>query len=137
MAISQNLAGWLAQGVSDPELQRIYDAAVSDPASLTDAEARRFLWYIAEYFVLLESQFVMYRNRDISRDTRDVKAHVLLGLLENPLVGEWWASRATTFRPDFLAYIESLANAAPPNWTPKSIISGPGPPAGQTPEADA
>jgi len=120
-AISQNLAGWIAQGVNDPELSRIYDVAVTDPETLTDEDARRFLWYIAEYFVLFESQFVMFLNGDISHRTWGVKAHVLLGLLENPLVRNWWDSRATTFSPDFIEYLESLRDEAP-KWTPKSLV---------------
>ena len=121
-AISQNLASWLAQGVNDPELGRIYDVAVSDPESLSDEETRRFLWYIAEYFVLLESQFVMFVKGDISQRTWEVKAHVLLGLLQNPLVGRWWDSKATTFTPDFIEYLESLREETTAKWTPKRMV---------------
>ena len=126
-AISQNLAGWLAQGVTDPELGRLYDVAVTDPESLSEEEARRFLWYIAEYFVLLESQFVMFVKGDISQRTWDVKAHVLLGLIQNPLIGSWWDSGATTFNPDFIEYLGSLRKTTTEKWIPKRLVEAPKP----------
>ncbi len=120
--ISQNLADWLAQGANDPELSRIYDVAATDPESLTEEEARRFIWFVAEYFVLFESHFVLFSKGHISQQTWDVKVDVLLGLLQNPLLRGWWDSRITSFSPDFVEYLELRRAETNPKWTHTHVV---------------
>ena len=121
VSVSQKAADWLAQAVNDPSLGRIWDIAATDPDSLNEDEVRRFIWYVAEYFMLYEGQYSLYAKGYVSSRTWEAKAKILIGLLRNPLVSGWWDSEISAFTPEFFDYVESRRTEKDIAWTHRSV----------------
>ena len=97
LGLSQQSAGWMSRMAAQPELSRIYDAAAEDPTSLTPEEISRFRWVVGELFLIYEGHYQLYRTGHIAEISWKGKDQVMQGLLENPLVAEWWNRRMTPF----------------------------------------
>jgi len=107
-ALSHHVAAWSGEVVRNPELGRIWDAAATEPESLTDDEKRQYLWYVAQLFELYEGQFHLYLDGNIPERSWDSKAVFMATLLKLPLVSAWWESGLAPLSSDFVAYVNEL-----------------------------
>ena len=108
MDTARQVAEWADRMVVYPELGRIYNLSAEDPDSLEPEEASRFLFYIAEIFLIYEGQYQMYRQKHIANDMWIPKRDILLGFMKNPLIETWWVNRVSSFSESFYNYIETL-----------------------------
>ena len=92
---------------AQPEMQRIWDDAAIDPAQLTPEEVRRFRWVVSELFLVFESTYFAYRNGILSEPSWQIKLDTAVGMLQNPIVREWWENRFTPFSEEFRAHIDA------------------------------
>lgn len=109
---SHQIAGWTAQVVNNQELGRIWDAAATDPDSLTDDEKRVYLWYVVELILLYESVFNLFREGLVSESSWMPKAKFILVLLRNSWLENWWTSRIAPLSEDYFNYIETMRSSA-------------------------
>lgn len=123
LGLSQQSAGWMSRMAAQPELSRIYDAAAEDPTSLTPEEISRFRWVVGELFLIYEGHYQLYRTGHIAEISWKGKDQVMQGLLENPLVAEWWNRRMTPFSDEFYEYIERLRSSPGSSWTHQRVGS--------------
>ena len=57
IAMSHDFAGWIQSAIDNPELAEIWDRAAADPESLSESEARKFVWYVGKILLTYEGQF--------------------------------------------------------------------------------
>jgi hypothetical protein len=121
LELSRQQTDFFARVNAQPGLSRIYDAAAEDPLGMTADERRQFLWLVAEAFVMYEGHYLIYRHGYIGPDTWEPKAASLQGLLQNPLVQEWWEQRTAPIGDEFYRYIEERRSQPSDRWTHQSI----------------
>ena len=119
--LSQQSADWMSRMASQPELSRIYDAAADDPTSLTPEELSRFGWVVGELFMIYEGHYQLYRKGLITESSWKGKDKVMHGLLQNPVVAEWWAERLTPFSEEFYDHIEGRRGSYDGSWTHQRV----------------
>lgn len=89
-----------------PDMVDIWDKGLTDPDDLTPTEKRRFVWFVAEYFFLVEN---LYRQRQlgyISQDTWSQHEAAVAGLLRHPVLQRWWASGVSPYSQAFRKVID-------------------------------
>jgi len=87
------------------DMADIWDKGHTRPSELTDTEKRRFIWFIAEYFFLVEN---LYRQREIeflSLESWKQHERAVAGLLLNPTLAAWWESGVSPFSEEFVAQV--------------------------------
>ena len=103
----------------------IWDKGLTNEENLTPNEKRKFIWFIAEFFVMTESHYRQWQKGYLSNDSWDVYKNTAAGLLGNPLVKRWWASGVSPYSKDFKKSIDKavieLGNKVW-NYTPLSDI---------------
>lgn len=114
--LPQKFAEWVAHVSSQPEQLRIWDLAAEDSESLNPAEVSQFRWTVAEVFLVFEAQYFAHKGGILSAASWSVKRGTLLGLLENPIIREWWENRMTPFSEEFREEIESHRDSANITW---------------------
>ncbi|MBL4709271.1 MAG: hypothetical protein JKY48_12620 [Flavobacteriales bacterium] len=114
---------WHARVTAQPELGEIWDAALENPDALSKEQARRFIWLLAEFFLIIEGQYKLYQKNRLTADSWQAKLNVIQGLLGNSLVEQWWLSRATPFGMEFINYVNSLEKAKQSSWSPQVIAN--------------
>lgn len=112
LAVSQQTADFAARVRAQPQMVKLWDAAAADPTSLSVDDKAQFRWVVAELFMIYEGQYQLYRPGHISEAAWKSKADMIRGLLENPVVAEWWSMRMAPFSQDFRDYIEGLPPSA-------------------------
>jgi len=122
MDLSNQFADWCGHVVDDPNLGRIWDAASTEPDTLTDDEKRTYLWYVAQLFSYYEGLFRLFAKGHITEDTWEAKADWMLVILKQRLVDIWWRSRMAPFSNDFFEYIESRRASVNVSATHKNVI---------------
>jgi len=112
---------WYARMNAQPDLLRLWDKAGEDPTSLSPDDKRRFLWLIAELFVIYEGHYHTYQKGYISEDAWHTRMDVLKALLTNPVVAEWWDLRMGSLSAGFYNYLDSLRSEPLGTWSHQNI----------------
>ena len=84
------------------EMATIWDKALTDEKTLSPDEKRKFIWFVAEFFVMTESHFRQWKSNYLSDDTWKVYRGTASGLLTNPLVKRWWKSGVSPYSDEFM-----------------------------------
>lgn len=90
-----------ARVAHSPDMADIWDKGLTDHTRLSPAEKRKFIWLIAEFFVMTETHFRQWKHGFLSADTWQVYRSTAAGALGNPLVRSWWASGVSPYAVDF------------------------------------
>ncbi len=96
-----------------PDMVDIWDKGHTDPDSLSPTEKRRFVWFVAEYFFVVEN---LYRQRQLgflSLETWTQHEKAIAGLLLNPVLGRWWESGVSPYSQEFRNVIEARRKELP------------------------
>jgi len=109
-----------ARVTGQPDLLRIWDAA-ADPSSLEPEDIRRFRWLVAEWFLIYDGQYDFYKKGHISEEAWKTKIGSCIGLLENPIIAEWWEKRQAPLSGEFRKYIESIRGSNDRSWEHQMI----------------
>jgi hypothetical protein len=104
----REFVAWHARVTAQPELGEIWDTALGNTGELSKEEVRRFIWLIAEFFLIFEGQYKLYQKNCISEDSWQSKVEVVHELLRNSIVEQWWGKRITPFSGEFMDYVDSL-----------------------------
>jgi hypothetical protein len=129
LELSKLVIDFHARATAQPDILQIYDAAAEAPSSLSPDDIRRFRWFIAEWFVIFDGQYDFYKKGLISEESWKPKIATCLGLLENPIVADWWEKRQAPLGGEFRAYVESIRDSHDGSWDHQSIgalSEGPG-----------
>ena len=119
LAVSQQLSDFAARMRAQPDMLKLWDAAAIDAASLSPEERGQYRWVIAELFLMYEGQYHLLKRGHISVGAWEAKAAMVVGLLENPIVAEWWSLRMCPISEEFRDYIDSLSPSV--EWEYQSI----------------
>jgi hypothetical protein len=122
LELSKLVVDFHARVTGQPELLRIWDAA-SDPSSLTPEDIRRFRWLAAEWFLIYDGQYDFYMKNHISEESWKPKIDACIGLLENPIIADWWEKRQAPLSGDFREYVESIRGLTDRSWDHQVIGS--------------
>jgi hypothetical protein len=95
-----------ARVADDPELVRIWDAAAGDVSSLNEADTARFIWLVATAVFIYEGQYLYYKNGLIVEDAWKPKIDSMLGLLNNPIMHEWWENELGPVSGELRRYVD-------------------------------
>ena len=85
----------------------IWDKALTNADSLTPTEKRKFVWFVAEYFYLVEN---LYRQRKLgflSLETWSQHEKAVAGLLLYPMLQRWWESGVSPYSTEFKEAIDA------------------------------
>ena len=93
-----------------PDMSRIWDVGHTDPDQLTAQEQQRFIWFVCEYFFLVEGLYRQYDHGFLSESSWTAHETTLLGLLQNDLLMRWWKSGVSPFSRDFVAHVNRAAS---------------------------
>lgn len=96
-----------AQVAHSPDMVDIWDKGHTNADELTPTEKRRFIWFIAEYFYLVESMFRQRQIKFLSEASWQQHRHTVAGILLNPLLARWWESGVSAFSPEFVTNINA------------------------------
>ena len=66
LGLSNRSAEWMSMMALNPELTTIHDKAAEDPNSLTPEEKSRFMWLVAELFMIYEGHYQLYLRGHLS-----------------------------------------------------------------------
>ena len=124
LELPQKFAEWHARVSAQPDLARIWDAAAEDFQSLGPDEVRRFRWMVAELFLVFEASYYAHQGGLLSDLSWLKKRETMLGLLQNPILLEWWASRMTPFSEEFWQEIETH-RGSDVSWVHQSVGGSP------------
>ena len=83
------------------EMASIWDKGLTDEKTLSPDEKRKFIWFIAAFFVMVESHFRQWESDYLSDETWKVYRRTASGLLTNPLVKRWWISGVSPYSDEF------------------------------------
>ena len=119
--VSQQLADWCGQVVTTPGLSALYDKAARDPGNLDNEERALFLWMIAQLFLIYEGHYHLYKKGFIVQSAWGAKENLMLGLLQNPVVRDWWDSRVSPMSPEFFDYLEPKIALYRGTWQHETI----------------
>jgi len=119
LALSQQSAEFIAHMRAQPDVLKLWDLAVTDPASLSSDDIRQYRWAISELFTIYEGHYHVYKRGFIAEEAWQSKANLMRGMLANPIVAEWWASGLAPFSVEFVRYIESMQS--PEGWTYQAV----------------
>ena len=120
LELSRQITEWHSRVTADPELVRIWNAAI-DSESMGAEDGARFTWLVAEVFHLYEGHFEFYRKGHLSEKSWQPKIQTLLGLLQNPLVAHWWNQKRSPIGGDFREYIDSIQQNGTIDWEHKAV----------------
>ena len=95
-----------SRAANSPDMTDIWDKGLTHPEELTPTEKRRFVWFVAEYFFLVEN---LYRQRELgflSLETWSQHESAIAGLLLHPVLQRWWESGVSPYSAEFRQAID-------------------------------
>jgi len=102
---------------SSPDLADIWDKGLTDPDTLSAAEKRRFIWFVAEYCFVVEN---LYRQRNLgflSHETWTQHESTIAGLLLHPMLDRWWESGVSPYSAEFKRVVDQRRRELPDDAT--------------------
>ena len=98
-------------------LADIWEKGFDDEQSLTPHEKRRFIWMIAEYFLIAEGMHNQHNLGYVSGESWYQHQGVVIGMLHNPLIRRWWDGYTTPITPSFREFIDiQFKKESPAAW---------------------
>lgn len=116
-----------ARVAHSPDMARIWDSGHTKPEGMSEQDRQRFIWLVAEYFFLVEGLFNQHAQDFLSPGTWSPHQRTIAGLLENPIVLEWWRRRVSPYSEDFVRHVDGLIEQPLPStwaYTPLAELSG-------------
>ena len=123
LAVSQQTSDFAARVRAQPDMVKLWDSAASDPASLSPEDKSQFRWIIAELLLTYEGQYQLLKRGHISEEAWKSKADMMIGLLANPVVWEWWSPRMAPVSEEFRDHLDSLSPSS--GWKHQPISGSP------------
>jgi hypothetical protein len=121
MELAREMTAWHARITADPELIQLYEkSAKNEP--MTDEQATRYRWVIAELLWLYEGVYRQYRRGLISAENWENVVATMVGLLRTEVVRTWWEARTSGLSGDFVAHINKrLADDTGTGWRQRAV----------------
>lgn len=116
-ASSKAFSDWHARVAHSDDMADIWDKAFSDETDLTPGEKRKFMWFIAEHFLIVEGVHNQHDLDYLSGHTSSQHERAILGMLNNPLINRWWVAEVAPFSQTFRDMVDAKRSQAPDaNW---------------------
>jgi len=94
--------------IHSPEMIEIIEQGFNDMQSLSDADRRRFSWWLASLFYMFDVLYLQYQRGVLTDKSWSVNEMSIVGFLRNRSVSIWWESGFFQASPDFAKHIEML-----------------------------
>ncbi len=102
-----------ARVAHSPDMVDIWDKGHTNPDSLSSTEKRRFIWFVAEYFFVVENLYRQKKLGFLSLETWSQHEAAIAGLLLNPLLSRWWESGVSPYSVEFREAIDNRRKQLP------------------------
>jgi hypothetical protein len=100
-----------------PDMASIWDKGLTDDTLLSPGEKQKFIWFVAEYFFLVESLFKQKKLACLSEESWEGHELTVLGMLQNPLVKRWFDSGVSPYSAEFVNYLnQRMAAGGKQTW---------------------
>lgn len=96
-----------ARAAHSPDMVDIWDKGLTDPEQLTPTQKRRFIWFVAEYFFIVENFYRQHKVGFLSLETWAQHEAAVAGLLLHPVLQRWWESGVSPYSAEFRAVIDA------------------------------
>lgn len=73
--------------------------------------------------MIFDGQYDFYKKGLISEESWKPKIAACLGLLENPIIADWWEKRQAPLGGEFRQYIEAIRDSPDRSWDHQAIGS--------------
>ncbi len=93
----------------NPALARAYYVGLRDPDSLSEEEAIQLHYLIPSVFLLMEGAHRQYIRGYLPEESRTPYEDLIVYLLGNRIVRDWWINGATVFSQDFELAVEAIS----------------------------
>jgi hypothetical protein len=90
-----------------PDMADIWDKGHTNADELTTTEKRKFIWFVAEYFFLVESLFRQREAEYLSKESWTQHRATAAGMLLNPLISSWWESGVSPYSAEFKTNLDN------------------------------
>ena len=104
-----------AQVAHSPDIVDIWDKGHTNPDELNPTEKRRFIWFVAEYFFMVENMFRQRQSGFLGEASWMQHRQAIAGLLLNPLLARWWVTGVSPFSNEFVANINQAREEIGPD----------------------
>ena len=108
---------WSEQNIRaalEPDMTRIMDIGTRDATQLNDDERRRFLWFTASHFYMVDGLFKLYQKGQLSEEAWLPFERQIRGVLNNEPIQIWWNSRVSPVSDAFRTYFDDLVSRDEP-----------------------
>ena len=103
------MADWHGTLTNSPDMVRIWGIHMAEGAAALTAEERaRLIWFIAQYFTIIEGLYRQYQRGFLPEDSWLPYERTTSGLLRKPLVSEFITSSTGAFSAEFRRLCEQL-----------------------------
>jgi len=109
---SRQFSAWITRASLDDSIHRIWDN-VQTETPLSDEDARKWLWYMAELFHMSEGIFIQYQKGFVSGDVWSEFERTMLGFLQSAPTQQWFDGRNSPLSDTFRRHIENLMTEEP------------------------
>lgn len=98
------------------EMLEILHQGLKDIEAMTDAERRRFVWFMASMFYRVMGFHKAWSSGHLSDDSWKPSERFLRGMLQHKAVDIWWQTGFFLGSDNFTAYVESVRTQTESDW---------------------
>ncbi len=109
---SRQFSAWITRASLDDSIHKIWDD-VQTETPLSDEDARKWLWYMAELFHMSEGIFIQYQKGFVSVEVWGLFERSMLGFLQFVPTQQWFRGGNSPLSDTFKKHIESLMTEEP------------------------
>ena len=119
LEVSRQYTDFVRRLSMDDQLRKIWNKIADAPNSLNDDERARYLWAMSEFFHMSEGVFRQYKTGFLAHESWSEYERTLVGMLQAPLVRDWFIDNHAPFSREFRRHIESMIDSTV-QWRQKS-----------------
>ncbi len=114
----------------NPEILEIFQQGLKNIEPMSDADRRRFVWFVASTFYRIMGFHKAWISGQLSDDSWKPSERYMRTLLEHKAVDTWWQTGFFNGSDEFIAYVEGARTNINPEWEyvdiARSFDSAPG-----------
>jgi hypothetical protein len=115
----EQLTSWVRRFSTDKDAQRIWDLVADGSEPISPEDSRQWLWLIGEFCWIAQTAFIQRRRGFLSSQAWGEFERILIGVLQESFVREWWQNRETPYSREFTAYVDGALTEVGSDWRPK------------------
>lgn len=94
--------------VLSKDMIEVFEKGLSEMELLSDADRRRFSWFLASLFYMFDNLFKQNQRGVLSAESWSVQRRTIAGFMRNKAIVLWWESGFFQASPMFADYVNEL-----------------------------